>query len=490
MIRRLFLLFLTLLLILPSYAVSDIQITPEHPKVGDIVTITGKANPNEEINCQAWFEVTPIISPPCYGYIMKDVEIPTTPNNFKVIAENVNDLSVYVKIGVWIPPKSATADTNGIAVVSQSNVPTGTYEIRIKGTIKDPSKPVKLKIIASTTIKADENGYFKYSYRANNIPEGTVVHLNIGGVSKDILIEGNTPTPPIIEENTTTNENTTSNQIINLDKEPPKIIILSPIQREFNQPNVTFDIVVEDNSPCFVAIYLNGEEIDYKIVNNHYTGTLYLKDGKNTLEILAEDKYGNKNKKIIYLTYYKTNDENSTNKGEINTTTNTSKSPENKANITKVKTAEEKNIIEGTIIKNIGKVAELIIQDGTEVSTKGDIQIKEIALPNITLTYYITPEDAKFKPPLTLKVKIKPSQNKEIKVLYYDSKLKSWKSIPYTVDGEGNIIIKIDRGGYYAIKENQIEIDKNTTNSPFTQLIGILKIIVSVVINLIKSLVF
>jgi len=386
MIKRLFLLFLALLLILPSYTVSDIQITPEHPKVGDIVTITGKANPNEEINCQAWFEVTPIISPPYYGYIMKDVEIPTTPNNFKVIAENVNYLSVYVKIGVWIK-KSANADANGVAVVSQSNVPTGTYEIRIGGTIKDPSKPVKLKIIASTTIKADENGYFKYSYRANNIPEGTIVHLNIGGISRNILIEGNMPTPPVIEENT------------------------------------------------------SGE--------------------------------------------------NSTNKKEINTTTtNTSKRPENKVNITKVKTAEEKNIIEGTIIKNIGEVAKLIIQDGTEVSTKGDIQIKEIALPNITLTYYITPEDAKFKPPLTLKVKIKPSQNKEIKVLYYDSKLKSWKSIPYTVDEDGNIIIKIDRGGYYAIKENQIEINKNTTDSPFTQLIGILKIIVSVVINLIKSLVF
>ena len=188
--------------------------------------------------------------------------------------------------------------------------------------------------------------------------------------------------------------------------------------------------------------------------------------------------------------YYKASSENSTNKKEINTTTNISKKSDNKANITKVKTAEEKNIIEGTIIENIGEVAELIIQDGTEISTEGEIQIKEIALPNITLTYYITPEDAKFKPPLTLRVKIKPSQNKEIKVLYYDSKLKSWKSIPYTVDGEGNIIIKIDRGGYYAIKENQIEINKNTTDSPFTQLIGILKIIVSVVINLIKSLVF
>jgi len=239
----------------------------------------------------------------------------------------------------------------------------------------------------------------------------------------------------------------------------------------------------------FCSNLSNGKELSYKIVNNHYTGNLYLKEGKNTLEILVEDKYGNKNKKIIYLTYYKTSNENSTNKKEINTTTtNISKKLYNKANITKT-TVEEKNIIEGTIIKNIGEVAELIIQDGTEISTKGEIQIKEIALPNITLTYYITPEDAKFKPPLTLKVKIKPSQNKEIKVLYYDSKLKSWKSIAYTVDEEGNIMIKIDRGGYYAIKENQIVIDK-TTNSPFTQIVGILKIIVSVVVSLIKSLIF
>ncbi|WP_421077852.1 hypothetical protein Mjas_00520 [Methanothermococcus sp. Ax23] len=177
-------------LISPIYAVSDVQIYPSNPNIMDTLTLTGKASPNEDINCQAWFEVNPIISPPYYGYLMNSVEIPSSPNNFKVVAENVNKVYVSVKMGIWVT-KSANADSNGVATVSQSNVPVGTYDIKIGGTIKDSSKPVKLKIIASTTIKADENGNFEYSYKViDGIPKTTILHLKIENITKNISIAG------------------------------------------------------------------------------------------------------------------------------------------------------------------------------------------------------------------------------------------------------------------------------------------------------------
>ncbi|MFU8653408.1 hypothetical protein [Methanotorris formicicus] len=481
-------------LISPIYAVSDIQISPSNPKVGDTVVLTGTANPNEAINCQAWFEVNPIISPPYYGYLMNSVEIPSSPNNFKVVAENVNKVYVSVKMGIWIT-KSATANSDGVAIVSQSNVPVGTYDIKIGGTIKDPSKPVKLKIIASTTIKADENGNFKYSYKANNIPEGTVVHLNIGGVSKDVLIEGDIPTPPA-EENTPIIEdkNTMTNQTVNLDKEPPKITILSPSKRDYNISKVYFDVIVEDESGYMVKFYLNGNNLDYNESNNHYTGVLNLKEGKNTFEIIAKDEYNNKNRKILYLNYYKPKNQKNENTVDdksadiASSQNNTSEKIVNNKKIIHIQNnnnSKQENIVYGTIIKHVGN-ATLIISDGTKISVVGDIQIKEVVLPNITLTYYITPENAEFKPPLTLKVKIKPSQNKEIKVLYYDNKLKSWKALSYTVDEKSNIIIKINKSGYYAIKENEINVNENKKELLHIQIIGFIKAIVSVVINLIK----
>ena len=190
-IKKLILIFyLGLIFISSNYAASNIFISPYIPNIDENISLTGKANPNEDINCQAWFEVNPMVSAPYYGYIMNSVEIPSSPNNFKVVGENVNDLSVSVKTGIWVT-KSANANSEGIAVVSQSNVPIGTYDIKIGGKIKDASKPVKLKIIASTTVKADKNGDFKYTYKIiKDIPKTTVIHLNIENTSKNISIAG------------------------------------------------------------------------------------------------------------------------------------------------------------------------------------------------------------------------------------------------------------------------------------------------------------
>ncbi|XRO75821.1 hypothetical protein ACO3TA_02890 [Methanocaldococcus sp. 28A] len=412
-------------LIHPIYAeVKDIQITPSNPKVGDTITLTGKANPNEDIKCKVWFEVTPIISPPYYGYIMNNVEIPTLPNNFKVIGENVNDLSVSVKMGIWIT-KSAKADKNGVAIVSQSNVPVGTYDIKIGGTIKNQSKPVKLKIIASTTIKADENGNFRYTYKVNNIPAGTVIHLNIGGIYKDILIRSDLPSPPEVE-NTTTQTNTK----------------------------------LETESQNINVINNNSNNSSTEISNKEY------------------EKIENKDVSENNINLNKVEKENLNNSLTINKITETTNNSKPVTNINNLK--ERENIIEGTIIKNIGKNAKLIIYDGTRVSKEGEIQIREITLPNVTLAYYISPKDAEFSIPLILKIKIEQPQNKEIKVLYYDDKLKSWISIPYIVDEENNIVIKINKSGYYAIEEKEINVNKEPI---YIQVIGLIKVI----INLIKT---
>ncbi|MBW9223455.1 hypothetical protein KKP90_02515 [Methanothermococcus sp. SCGC AD-155-E23] len=209
--RKLLLTLLVLILTVSSvYGISNITITPSNPKVGDTITISGKANPNEEINCQIWFEIDPIIYPPYYGYIMNNVEIPTTPNSFKIVAQNVNRLYVSLKMGLWVT-KNTKANKEGVAVISKSNIPVGTYDIKMGGTIKDPEKPVKLKIFASTKIKADENGNFKYSYRVSNIPEGTVIHLNIGGIKRDIVIKSSLPAPPNVDTENKTDKNTSSN---------------------------------------------------------------------------------------------------------------------------------------------------------------------------------------------------------------------------------------------------------------------------------------
>jgi len=111
-------------------------------------------------------------------------------------------------MGLWIT-KNTKANKEGVAVISKSNIPVGTYDIKMGGIIKDPEKPVKIKIYASTKIKADEDGNFKYSYRVSNLPEGTVIHLNIGGIKRDIVVKSSLPAPPPVD---TEDKNTPSNE--------------------------------------------------------------------------------------------------------------------------------------------------------------------------------------------------------------------------------------------------------------------------------------
>ena len=469
------------ILISPIYAVSDIEISPSNPVVGDTITLTGKASPNEAINCQAWFEVNPIISPPYYGYIMNSVEIPSTPNTFKVTGENVNYVSVDVKMGIWIT-KRANADSNGIATVSKSNVPEGTYDMTIGGTIKDQSKPVKLKIIASTTINADENGNFKYAYKTNNIPEGTTIYLSVGGVNKEIIIKGDTPAPPAPSVVDTTNT------INNTDNEPPKITILSPSKRDYTTSTVDFEAIVEDVSDYTIKFYLNGNRLGYNESSSHYTGTLNLKEGENTFKITAKDAYDNENSKIIYINYYKPksqeieNTENNKVENIASSQNTTSENIENTENNNNPE--QEENIIYGTVIKHIDN-ATLTISDGTKINTEGDVQIKKVELPNTTIAYYIAPKNAEFSKPLTLEISLNVPDNKELKILYYDEKLKSWKNIPYIYDkNNSEITMSITKSGYYAIKENEI-LENN--NSMFGEIVMVTKIVITTIIKLIIS---
>jgi hypothetical protein len=89
--------------------------------------------------------------------------------------------------------KSADA-TNGVATVSQSNVPSGTYDIRIDGDAADGTSYVDLRITASSTITCDSQGRFEYKYASSGVPPGAFT-LQIGGITRTVTLLASLPTP-------------------------------------------------------------------------------------------------------------------------------------------------------------------------------------------------------------------------------------------------------------------------------------------------------
>lgn len=187
---KLFILFFVASLLigvgLASAKVIDFNIKPENPVKGDVVTIYGTASPNEEVRVDISFEKIVPVRNGEYVFSVNGVKIPKGKNKFTVIAYGCDNLKVSVKIFfnlIWVTLSSEAS--NGVATVSQSNVPSGTYDIVIHG--KSSQGSVKLKITATGYIKADENGKFSYSYDTSSIPPGKFV-ISVDGLTKTVTL--------------------------------------------------------------------------------------------------------------------------------------------------------------------------------------------------------------------------------------------------------------------------------------------------------------
>ena len=121
------------------------------------------------------------------------MKIPEGFNNlFTVEAKGAKNLNVRVKMVLWVTKSSkASGDT---ATVSQSNVPPGTYKIKIDGNAGEGVSEVNLKITAFQKIKADSNGNFSYSYNTTAVPPGNF-EVKVGDITKEITLR-----PEEIEE--------------------------------------------------------------------------------------------------------------------------------------------------------------------------------------------------------------------------------------------------------------------------------------------------
>jgi hypothetical protein len=192
--KRVFvLLFFIFTVLIGTANAVDFNISPENPVKGNVVTIYGTANPNEDVKIEISFEKVVPVQNGEYVFSVNGVKIPEGKNRFTVTAYGCDDLKVSVKILfnlVWVTLSSEAS--NGVATVSQSNVPPGTYDVVIHG--KSSQTSVKLKITATGYIKADKNGKFSYSYDTSSIPPGEFT-ISVGGITKTVTLAEKSASP-------------------------------------------------------------------------------------------------------------------------------------------------------------------------------------------------------------------------------------------------------------------------------------------------------
>jgi hypothetical protein len=131
------------------------------------------------------------------------------------------------------------------------------------------------------------------------------------------------------------------------------------------------------------------------------------------------------------------------------------------------------------MIFNVGN-ALLTANDGTKISTSGDIKIEEIELLETALAYVIYPEDSEFSIPLTLEIDVSDLSD-NLKVIYYDSE-KGWINTKYVLSDD-TITVNVTKSGYYAVKEMEVVEENESIIDTIKGLFNAFKIIITAILN-------
>jgi hypothetical protein len=206
-----FLILLSVLLCLivspGAAASSNWEITSQNPVVGNVMEIKGTGFTGENAEVQVTFEKEVQVVDGRYEYQLEDVVIPSgLDNRFTVQVTGAEDLNVRAKILLWITKTSEAKD--GIATVSQTYVPPGTYNIRIDGKSNDSS--VKIKITATQKVEVDSTGSLTYKYDTKSIPAGNF-EVKIGSSTKQVKLKPVDGLPSEITSSTEQNSNEEKN---------------------------------------------------------------------------------------------------------------------------------------------------------------------------------------------------------------------------------------------------------------------------------------
>lgn len=163
---------------------SAFEVSPSNPNPGDTIILTGSSSPNETVSLRSSFSMNLPVSAGQYDYVTR-VTIPQTPNRITISARNVKDFNAGVKLGIWIT-KGFSA-SGGTVSLSQSDLPPGSYNLKMFGEALPGSTAVAVSVEAETEVKSDSQGRYVLDIDTSGIPAGEY-RIEAAGETKTIQI--------------------------------------------------------------------------------------------------------------------------------------------------------------------------------------------------------------------------------------------------------------------------------------------------------------
>ncbi len=163
-------------------SVTDLNVNPSVVVLGETLSISGKATPNEEVSLKSSFVISLPVSEGKYSEEFKGIYFPAGKKTFSVRAKNINDIRVSLLglmpfIPVKYPLGGPQKATDGFATLSIS-LPfsgidvTGEKDVKVYGAALEDASSVILTTDMAIKITADKNGDFILDLDTEGVPLG------------------------------------------------------------------------------------------------------------------------------------------------------------------------------------------------------------------------------------------------------------------------------------------------------------------------------
>ncbi len=189
-------------------SVTDLNVNPSVVVLGETLSISGKATPNEEVSLKSSFVISLPVSEGKYSEEFKGIYFPAGKKTFSVRAENIKDIRVSLLglipfIPVKYPIGGPQKATDGIATLSIS-LPfsgidvAGEKDVKVYGAALEDARSVILTTDMSIKVPAYKNGDFILDLDTEGVPLGEF-SIAAGGKEETVQIvrtkPKSTPTP-------------------------------------------------------------------------------------------------------------------------------------------------------------------------------------------------------------------------------------------------------------------------------------------------------
>lgn len=188
-ILRLVLLLLLSMALVPAClgAVSEVTVYPTNAKIGDPITLSITASPDEKVPIVVEFDGVLSVNAGVYYTGFTDIELTSSNNRLTVDVSDVLDLDLTVKY-LFVTYISREFAVDGSASITRNNAPISSYDISISGNAQPGVASVPVHLIIEVILTMDLNGEYHYELDTKTLSVGTF-SFNVDGTQLSATIE-------------------------------------------------------------------------------------------------------------------------------------------------------------------------------------------------------------------------------------------------------------------------------------------------------------